>query len=161
LIVHDAGTQFTSVEFTRNAKSIGSTTKCVPVEAHHSIGLVERYHAPLRRAFEIITEELPQLNKQFALQMATKAVNDTAGPDGLVPTLLVYGTYPRMTTSDNPSPTVTERGRAIEKAMKQVVEMYTKRQVRDALKQRNGLRTSKTLGVLIGGEVLVYREGKG
>jgi hypothetical protein len=59
LIVHDAGTQFTSAEFTRNAKSIGSTTKCVPVEAHHSIGLVERYHAPLRRAFEIITKELP------------------------------------------------------------------------------------------------------
>jgi hypothetical protein len=93
--------------------------------------------------------------------MATKAVNNTAGPDGLVLTLLVYGTYPRMTTSDNPSPTVTKRGRAIKKAIKQVVEMYIKRQVRDALKQRNGLRTSETLGVLIGGEVLVYREGKG
>ena len=66
-----------------------------------------------------------------------------------------------MTTSDNPSPTVTERGRAIEKAIKQVVEIYVKRQVRDALKQRNGLRTSETLGVLIRGEVLVYREGKG
>jgi len=26
--------------------------------------------------------------------MAVKAVNDTAGPDGLVPTLLVYGAYP-------------------------------------------------------------------
>ena len=45
-------------------------------------------------------------------------MNNTAGPDGLVLTLLVYGTYPWMTTLDNPSPTVTERGRAIEKAIK-------------------------------------------
>ncbi|KAI2634264.1 hypothetical protein GGS26DRAFT_553076 [Hypomontagnella submonticulosa] len=28
--------------------------------------------------------------------MAVKAVNDTAGPDGLVPTLLVFGAYPRL-----------------------------------------------------------------
>jgi len=98
LIVHDAGTQFTSTEITQNARSMGSVTKCVLVEAHHLIGLVERYYTPLRRAFEIITEELPQLNKHFALQMATKAVNDTAGFDGHVPTLLVFGTYPRLAT---------------------------------------------------------------
>jgi hypothetical protein len=30
----------------------------------------------------------------MTLQMAVKAVNDTAGPDGLVLTLLVFGTYP-------------------------------------------------------------------
>lgn len=29
-------------------------------------------------------------------QMAFKAVNDTAGPDGLVPTLFVFGAYPRI-----------------------------------------------------------------
>ena len=93
-IIHDTGTQFTSTEFTKNAKTMGSTTKCVPVEAHHSIGLVERYHAPLRRAYEIIVEELPNAAKHLALQMAVKAVNDTAGPNGIVPTLLVFGTYP-------------------------------------------------------------------
>ncbi len=30
------------------------------------------------------------------LQMAFKVVNDTAGPDGLVATLLVFGAYPRI-----------------------------------------------------------------
>ena len=34
------------------------------------------------------------------LQMAVKAVNDTAGLDGLVPTLLVYGAYLRMSNLD-------------------------------------------------------------
>ena len=34
------------------------------------------------------------------LQMAVKAVNDTAGLDGLVPTLLVYRAYLRMSNLD-------------------------------------------------------------
>lgn len=39
-------------------------------------------------------KELPDISPKAALQMAVKAVNDTAGPDGLVPTLLVFGAYP-------------------------------------------------------------------
>ena len=66
----------------------------MPTEAHNSIGLVKRYHVPLRRAFDIVSKELPQLGKEERLQMAVKAVNDTAGPNGLTPTLLVFGAYP-------------------------------------------------------------------
>ena len=49
--------------------------------------------------------------------MAFKAINDTAGPDGLIPTLLVYSAYPRMTEHNSPSPTVTQRAVAVKKAM--------------------------------------------
>jgi hypothetical protein len=38
--------------------------------------------------------------------MAFKAINDLVGPDGLVPTLLVFGAYPRMVEADAPSPTI-------------------------------------------------------
>ena len=38
--------------------------------------------------------------------MAVKAVNDTAGLDGLVPTLLVFGAFPRLSPSDPPSPSI-------------------------------------------------------
>jgi hypothetical protein len=93
--------------------------------------------------------------------MAIKAVNNTAGPDGLVSTLLVFGTYPRMTTTDTPFLTVTEHSKVITKAMKQIVELHAKRQVTDALRQQNGLNISNTLDVLIGKDVLVYREDKG
>jgi hypothetical protein len=50
----------------------------------------------LRKTYQIITEELQDsgTTKELNLQMAVKAVNDTAGPDGLVPTLLVFGAYP-------------------------------------------------------------------
>ena len=40
--------------------------------------------------------------------MAVKAVNDTASPDGLVPTLLVYGAYLRISNLDFPALFVTE-----------------------------------------------------
>jgi hypothetical protein len=138
-----------------------SVTKYVLIKAYYSIGIVERYYAPLRQAFEIITEELSCVSKQFVLQIAIKAVNNIAGPDGLVPTLLVFGTYPRMATTNTPFLTVTERGKAITKAMKQIAELYAKKQVTDALRQRNGPNISNTLDVLIGGNVLVYREDKG
>lgn len=32
--------------------------KQVPVESHNSVGKVERYHIPLRRAYKIIRSEL-------------------------------------------------------------------------------------------------------
>jgi hypothetical protein len=38
--------------------------------------------------------------------MAFKAINDTTGPDSLVPTLLVYGALPRIVEYDAPSPTI-------------------------------------------------------
>jgi hypothetical protein len=59
----------------------------------------------------------------MALQMAFKAINDTAGPDRLVPTLLVFGAYPRMVESDAPSTTVTQRAIAIKKAMVEVQKL--------------------------------------
>ena len=41
--------------------------------------------------------------------MAVKAVNNTAGPDGLVPTLLVYGAYLRISNLDPPTPSIIEQ----------------------------------------------------
>lgn len=72
------------------------SVKNIPVEVHWSIGVVERYHAILGRAYQILDEELQGVgvSKEFMLEMAFKPVNDTVEPDGLIPTLLVFGTYP-------------------------------------------------------------------
>ena len=40
--------------------------------------------------------------------MAVKAVNNTTGPDGLVPTLLVYGAYLRISNLDPPTLSIME-----------------------------------------------------
>lgn len=145
VIMHDAGKQFVSAEFSAKARGMAIESRAVPVEAHHSIGMVERHHVPLRRAYEIIRGEFPTLNKQRVLQMAIKAVNDTAGPDGLTPTLLVFGTYPRMAPTDPPHPSIAERSKAIRKAMQELVKMHANRDVTEALRQRNGPRIDDVL----------------
>jgi hypothetical protein len=52
--------------------------------------------------------------------MAVKAVNDTAGPNGIVPTLLVFGVYPQMTDMDPLSPSIVKRAQAIHVATKEL-----------------------------------------
>ena len=58
--------------------------------------------------------------------MAVKAVNDTAGPDGLVPTLLVYGAYPRISNLDSPALSITEQAAAIWKVIAEIVKLQAK-----------------------------------
>ena len=45
--------------------------------------------------------------------MAIKAVNNTTGPDGLVPTLLVYRAYLKINNLDPPTLSITERAAVI------------------------------------------------
>ncbi|CCU76925.1 integrase and RNaseH domain-containing protein [Blumeria hordei DH14] len=158
-IMHDAGTNFASDEFRKSAKSMAINVKEVPIEAHNSIGKVERYHAPLYRAFEVILEELQdKTNLDLILQMAIKAINDTAGPDGIVPTLLVFGAYSRMTKDSPPSPSITKRAEAIRKATLEVRRLYAQRQVKDALSMKNGPNTNSLLNLPLQSDVRVWRE---
>ncbi|KAI0994749.1 hypothetical protein K3495_g13433 [Podosphaera aphanis] len=83
--------------------------------------------------------------------MAVKAVNDTAGYDGIVPTLLVFGAFPRISVTDPPAPSITKRVAAIKKAMGEVSKLRAKRQVMDALRTRNG---PITMDIPIGSDVL-------
>ena len=87
--------------------------------------------------------------------MAVKAVNDTAGPEGLVPTLLVFGTYPRMITTSPPSLTMTARANVITKAMAEIRQLRAKRQITEALATRNGPNTLHTLNLPLQSEVKV------
>jgi hypothetical protein len=128
------------------------------VEAHNSVGIVERYHRPVRRAYQIITVEIPDINKDMALQMAYKAINDSAGPDGLIPTLLVYSAYPRISESNGPSPTVTQRATAIKKAIAKIHKLRAKRQVADALNTRNRPNVKAIHALELNSLVLVWRK---
>ena len=58
--------------------------------------------------------------------MAVKAINNTTGPDGLVPTLLVYGAYLRISNLDPPALSITERVAIIRKAIAKIVKLRAK-----------------------------------
>ncbi|OWT43021.1 polyprotein [Pochonia chlamydosporia 170] len=161
-IVHDAGKNFSSAEFKQYAKGLYIRVQEMPVEAHNSIGKAERYHGPLRRAYQIIDAELGDaLTDDQKLQMAVKAINDTAGPDGLVPTLLVFGAYPRMTDDSPPSFSVVQRAEAIRKATSEARRALAKRQVQNALLTRNGPDTTPLHTLPLQSKVRVWREKNG
>jgi len=120
VIAYNAGKNFISREFKQYAVNIGTTIRSVPVEAHNLIGMVERYHGPLRYIYYIITSKIPGINKNIALQIAFKVINNSAGLDGLIPILLVFGAYPQIIESDAPLPTVTQRAIAFKKAIEEV-----------------------------------------
>jgi hypothetical protein len=115
----------------------------------------------LRRAYQIITEELQGsgTTKELNLQIAVKAVNDTAGPNGLVLTLLVFGAYPRISTLDPPAPTITQQATAVRKAMAEVAKIRAERQVNNALNQRNSPSVKAIHDLPLNSDVLVWREG--
>ncbi len=83
------------------------------------------------------------------LQIVVKAINDFARLDRIVPTLLVFSAYPRLTKDSPPSPSITARITAIYKAIKEVRRIYAERQVRDVLVIRNRLNTYRVHELLL------------
>jgi len=63
----DTRKQFTSKEFVQLTNSTGTKIKIVPMEAHHLVGIVERYHNMVQRAYKIIIAEINRINKDVAL----------------------------------------------------------------------------------------------
>ena len=111
----------------------------------------------LRRTYKMIMKDLAEIkiNKKLKLQMTVKTVNDTANPNGLVFTLLVFGTYSRMHHLDSFASSIIQRAAAINKAMSEMKKIMTKKQIRDALNTRNGSIINHFHDLSINSEVLV------
>ena len=67
MITYNTEKNFISKDFKHLAIIMGITTKTVLVEAHWLIRKVERYYTVLYYAYQIISEELPDLDKEIAL----------------------------------------------------------------------------------------------
>lgn len=72
----------------------------IGIEAHASLSLGERYREPLRPTFRKIKSSQPGIDKLIALVCSVKAMNDSLGPEGLVPSALVFGEFLRIRTVD-------------------------------------------------------------
>jgi hypothetical protein len=81
--------------------------------------------------------------------MAVKAVNNLAGPNGIVLILLVFGSYPRITKINTLSLTIVKRAEAIRAATKEVRRLHAKRQVNNAFAMCNRPNTMATINLLL------------
>ena len=52
-MVHNTGKNFALAKFRSIARTMAVIVKEVPVKAHNSVSLVERYYIPLRQVFKI------------------------------------------------------------------------------------------------------------
>ena len=165
IIRADAGKQFDAKSFRDNAKAAGVYVEIVPTEAHNKIGKVERYHSVVRRVYEKLKTDDPDMSPELRLSTTFRCINDSAGPDGLVPTLLVFGTYPKLgIKSEAIAPTTIERANAIRDATELAESLMRKERLRRAAK--DGPSANKSIIEQVkrlerDAPVLVYREKLG
>lgn len=126
------------------------------IESHNAPGVGERYHSFWRLIYSRVRMAHPGLSKDVALSMATAAINQTAGPRGLIPTLLVFGVSPQMPVTPLPLPAQRDRVQAMVTARKEIAAQIARVRVRTALAAR--VPAAADRNVLPGTNVLVYRE---
>lgn len=95
------------------------------------------------------------------LQMGVKACNDVVGPEGLCPTLRVFGSIPRPARKA-PAADKLHRERILDQAMDAVLKEQAERRISFGLKHSygsKGVETSEELRTLPSGAlVYVYRQ---
>ena len=132
--------------------------KNVPVETHHSIDQIEKYHEFFRKIYLIIISEILDIDPNQSLQMTFKTINDSVESHGLMPTLLIFDAYPRMSESNAFAPSITQRSIAMKKAMNEIRKLNANRQINDALNTRNGFSTIHFHDLFLNAPILVYKK---
>ena len=87
--------------------------------------------------------------------MVFKAFNNTASLNGLVPTLLVFSTYPQIAKLNIPLPTVTQRANAVKKAIVKICKLHTEQQVANILNIWNRLKINTIYNLPLNSPVLI------
>ena len=136
--------------------NVGIELRLSGVEAHNSLGIGERYHEPLRRIYLKVKHDHPNLAPQTILRLSLKAINDTIGEQGLVPSSLVFVTVPRFPIMNTELPKQEERMEALKKAQAEMNSIVAERRVKRALLHR--VPNAAHHVIKPGMEVLVYRE---
>ena len=152
----DQGSAFTSIRWTNRTKAVGTDVQESDVEAHNSLGSGERYHAPLRRIFLKIREPHPKMDKNIILKLPVKVMNDTMGPEGLVPSYLVLVCIPRFPSAGSPLPMQQQRMDAVQSARREMAIIFAELRIRKALSSR--VPRNADLVIEVGDLVRVFRD---
>lgn len=89
-ILVDQGSEFGDqfVAFGKLSKINVSNTG---VESRNELGIGVSYHNPLRTWYWKLKLTSTQLKREIVLAVNVKAMNDTIGPEGIVPSSIVFG----------------------------------------------------------------------
>lgn len=129
VLVVDKGPQFTGNEWNSLTHNAGIEVHSSGVESHNAIAPGERYHLYIRRVFRKVRTSMTQISDDLALTVAVNACNDTAVPNGLVPTLLVIGVFSKFPVRPQQLPENSDRMRAIGVARKEAGRLISKQRL--------------------------------
>ena len=96
VLSNDRSSQFSSEFFQNACDEFGIVSKETLTESHNALFLCDRYYPEICRVFRKIRSEYPDLDIHMALSLSIQAVNTTTGPNGLTPSLLVFGAIPKL-----------------------------------------------------------------
>jgi hypothetical protein len=158
-ILTDADKNFTSRKFRQFAISMTIISKAMLVEIHWSIDVVKKYHIELRRAYQMIFENLEStISKEIILQMIVKAINDTVDSDDLMLILLIFETYSCMHVMNFSTSSIIQRIMIIEKTIIEIRKFRAERQIVDALNIRNDSIIISIHDLSLNSNVLIWRD---
>ena len=129
------------------------------IQSHDSVSVGERYHKPLRDTYRKLKIDQQSMQRQLLLALAVKAMNDTLGPERIVPSALVFGEFSSLRTLGGaviPNPTLGERAEAAQKALSHVAKHLAQARVERALNHNTPPATDRTYQP--GEQVLIWRE---
>lgn len=98
----DEGSNFVAAEVQLRAGEASVVLHAVGVETASSMGLGEQIHYPLRRSYLKLRSENPRFSDELLLNVVVKAHNDSGGLNGIVPTVRVFGAFPRLPVRTGP-----------------------------------------------------------
>jgi len=185
---HDQGTQFVMGGFQEMAAEAGITCRPVGFESANAMGVGERYHGPLRKTFlklqgtygtEYKPEPLPStigrtpakqkkkktetapVDDKYILAISVMCINATVGPEGICPTLLVFGAMPKLPLPATAPAAVPhgERMMMITTAREEYLKIVGNIRLKTA--EKAFIPKTLPLSVETGDKVLVYREKSG
>ena len=91
-LVFDDGSQFRDT-FVEICEIHDVEWKRSGTQHHSALVILEIYHEPKRRTFQKLRIDHRKLKKEFLRSLAVKPCNDTIGPEGVVPSALVFGEF--------------------------------------------------------------------
>ena len=103
--------------------------------------------------------EHPDTDKDHALAVSVKAINDTLGPEGFVPSSLVFGEFPTIHTDSErraSRPTTAERASVVESARTEMEKIMAELRIRRSLHHSVPPASDNTYAK--GDQFLVWRE---
>lgn len=152
----DQRSAFTYVRWTRLCDNMGIKVQESEFEHQNALGSGERYHDPLRRIYKKVKHEHPAMENKLALRISLKAMNETMGAEGLVHSLLIFGTLPSFIVTTSNIAEQNKSMKALSEARREMASVTAEIRIRKALLS-NAPRNTDVI-INLDDKVRVFRE---